>query len=74
MLGGILTGKLSDLAGKRCVIISPFLMFATFVMFTVKSLTVGSVMSFYVAFLCIGCFLGGPYTILSSAISMDLSE
>lgn len=70
-----MSGMISDRIGKRSVVMAPMILVATLMMLTVKLyLTPDDVFSYYICIFMIGIFLGGPYTTITSAISLDLSE
>ncbi len=69
-----MTGYLSDLIGKRVTIMCPMLFMASLILISVKLFIGPEPIYYYFCIFGIGIFLGGPYTILSSAISIDLSE
>mmetsp|Transcript_9817 Transcript_9817/g.868 ORF Transcript_9817/g.868 Transcript_9817/m.868 type:complete len:81 (+) Transcript_9817:40-282(+) len=75
VFGGVLTGCLSDYIGKRSLVLSPLLFIASIMMFIIKFyLTSEDIISYYLTIFMIGVCLGGPYTLISSTISLDLSE
>lgn len=73
-LGGILTGYLSDKNGKRSLYLFPQLIVAACFMALVKFALSDNPLPYFFVIFAIGFFLGGPYNILSAAISIDLAK
>lgn len=75
LLGGILTGSISDKIGKRAIVMSPMIFIAALMMYIAKAyLSSDTIFLYYTVIFLIGICLGGPYTICCSAVSIDLSE
>ena len=72
--GGVLVGYLSDKYGKRAYIMIPSLLFSTVLMVIVRFVLEDNVFTYYLLILLIGFFFGGPYNIISAAISIDLAK
>jgi len=73
-LGGIITGFISDHFNKRTVILSPFLLSASFLMLVVFIFLAESPVPYYFVIFFIGILLGGPYNIISSSCAIDLAK
>jgi sugar phosphate permease len=73
-LGAVLTGYLSDRLGKRNIVMYPMLLLAGLLCFIVKWFLTDQAGSYYVVIFAIGVFLGGPYCIISSVVSIDIAS
>lgn len=73
-IGGIITGYLSDKNGKRSFFLFPQLIVAAIFMAVVKFTLSDQPLPYFFVIFAIGFFLGGPYNILSAAISIDLAK
>jgi sugar phosphate permease len=74
LLGGIMVGWLSDKLNRRTIVLPGFLLVAVSIFFSLAYLTINDSAKFYVLLFFAGVCLGGPQTIISSAISADLGE
>ncbi|EAR96454.1 MFS transporter (macronuclear) [Tetrahymena thermophila SB210] len=73
-IGGVITGYLSDKNGKRSFFLLPQLVVAAIFMALVKFTLSDNPLPYFFVIFAIGFFLGGPYNILSAAISIDLAK
>lgn len=73
-IGGIVTGYLSDNNGKRSLFIFPQLIISAILMTVVKFIIPFEPLPYFIIIFAIGFFLGGPYNIISAAISIDLAK
>lgn len=74
LVGGILIGWMSDRLNRRTIVLPGFLLVSVSIFFSLQFLTVNDVGKFYVLLFFAGLCLGGPLTIIASAISADLGE
>ena len=69
----MLTGIVSDWAGRRAIIMVPMLFFSAFCMLMIRLYLDKGAMGYYFLMFLVGIFLGGPYNIICTAVMIDLS-
>ena len=73
-IGGMGVGYLGDIYSYRALFLTPFLMLSAVIMFVVSFALENTAWTYYIALLFIGLFMGGPYNIIGTAITIDLGE
>jgi len=74
LIGGIAVGYLSDYLDKRALLLSPFLLLSSIVMFLISFSVTNSPLFYYIMLLVLGICIGGPYGIMGTVIAMDIGK
>ena len=73
-MGGIITGYISDKIKKRAIVMFPMLLIASFICFCIKYFLSNQALPYYPMIFLVGIFMGGPYGLISSVVSIDLAQ
>jgi len=73
-LGGIVLGQIGDHYGMRAVYMFPCLILASGCMLIVRYALESDVLGYYFVMFAIGVLQGGPYNVISGAISIELAN
>lgn len=73
-VGSIIVGKLVDKFNYKALFVSPSLFFSGAMMIIVGLTLKSSAWTYYIGMLAIGVFLGGPYNLIRSVVSLDIGE
>jgi len=73
-IGGMGVGYLGDRYSYRALFLSPFLFLSAAIMFIVSFALTNVAWTYYLSMLLIGVFIGGPYNIIGTAITIDIGE
>ena len=72
-IGGVFTGRVSDKVGRKAIFMVPMLFISLICMLIVRLFLNTAPLPYYFVIFGIGVFLGGPYNIISAAVSIDLA-
>jgi len=73
IVGALILGFLVDRYNKRSLLLSPLLLSSSIVM-CIISFFLTNVAEYYIALFILGVTLIGPYNIMSTVITLDLSK
>ena len=73
-IGGLCVGHLVDKYKFRAVFLSPLLFISASIMFLCAFLLTDIAWQYYIGIFCIGFTIGGPHSIISAVIIIDMGK